>query len=205
MERSISVNRGVALAGGDVQPRQGQRTGRSALGVAAIVGMLGVVMAGTRHTSGPAGALTNPWGAHIQRMDEALTNKDVGAAGAAWRDALGAGLGTRGWEGLVAVGDASLRIGEAAGSRRSAEAKARKAYLAAFFRAREQGSFDGVLRTAEAFAGLGDREVVEQVLRVADGLAARRGDAQAAARVRAFRERWGAVLSRLERPEGNRS
>jgi len=37
-------------------------------------------------------------------------------------------------------------------------------------RARSQDSVDGVLRTAEAFARLGDGEVVEQALRVARDL-----------------------------------
>jgi hypothetical protein len=66
--------------------------------------------------------------------------------------------------------------------------KARQAYLTALFRARDEGSMDGVLRAAWAFADLGDREVVDGALRIADRLAATAGDGagervQAAARL----------------------
>ena len=48
-------------------------------------------------------------------------------------------------------------------------AKGRQTYLTALFRARSEGSVEGVLRTAERFAELGDRGVVEQWIRVAAG------------------------------------
>ena len=126
-----------------------------------------------------------PWTTHLSRVEDALARRNVSAAEMAWHDAYGAALGSRRWEGMVEVGDAYLRLGEVAGSRKAAEAKARRIYLSALFRARQRGSLDGALRTTEAFAALGDREVVEQGLRIAQSLAARSGDAQALERVRA--------------------
>lgn len=130
-----------------------------------------------------------PWTAHIRKADQALAERNVSAAELAWHEAFIAALRSRHWRGLVEVGDAYLRIGEVAGARKASEAKARQLYLAALFRARQQGSVEGVLRTAEAFAALGDREVVDQCLRIAEGLAAQARDAQARALVRAFAER----------------
>lgn len=129
------------------------------------------------------------WPGHLRRVEEALAQKKVSAAVSAWHDAYVAALGSRGWEGLVEVADAYLRLGEVSGSRNASEAKVRQLYLTAFFRAREQGSLEGVLRTAEAFAALGDREVAEQALSVAQRLAAQTQDEQARERVRAVTER----------------
>ncbi|MBI4240386.1 MAG: hypothetical protein HY613_01610 [Candidatus Rokubacteria bacterium] len=129
------------------------------------------------------------WTGHLRRMEEALGQQNVSAAVRAWHDAYVAGLGSRGWEGLVEVADAYLRIGEVPGFRKASEAKARQIYLTAFFRARQQGSLDGVLRTAEAFAALGDREVAEQALSLAQRLAAQTQDEHAQQRVRAATER----------------
>ncbi len=133
-----------------------------------------------------------PWTAHIERMDGALARKDVSAAERAWHAAYLAALGARRWEGRLAVGDAYLRIGEAAKGSQTAAARARTNYMAALFLARQQGSLDGVLRVAEAFAALGDREVVEGCLRIADRLAIGGGDLRAPDRVRALRERRAA-------------
>ena len=49
----------------------------------------------------------------------------------------------------LAVGDAYRQIGDAGSFRRTAGAKARQSYLTALFRARGEGSVDGVLRVAE--------------------------------------------------------
>jgi len=139
----------------------------------------------------PAGreAREAPWTAHVRKADQALAERNVGAAELAWHEAFVAALRSRHWKGLLEVGDVYLRIGELARARKASEAKARQLYLAALFRARQQGSVEGVLRTAEAFAALGDREVVDQCLRIAEGLAAQARDAQARALVRAFAER----------------
>lgn len=130
-----------------------------------------------------------PWASHARRVGEALALKDVGAAERAWHEAYRAAISARRWDGFAAVGDAYLRIGEVVGTRLIPEAKARQLYLAALFRAREQGSLDGVLRSAEAFAALGDREIAGQGLRIAEGLAASERDPQTRARVRALADR----------------
>lgn len=141
-----------------------------------------------------ANAAASPWIAPIRKVDDALARKDMSAAEQAWHEAYGAALGSRHWEGMLAVGDATLRIGEVVGSRQAPSAKARRLYLAALFRAREQGSLEGVLRTAEAFAALGDREVVYQSIRIAEGLTAQGSDEDSRARLRALAERMTGAL-----------
>lgn len=130
-----------------------------------------------------------PWTPHLEQVKDALARENVRTARQAWHEAYGAALRSRGWEGMIAVGDASLWIGERARDRNTADARARQAYLAALLRARQQGSLDGVLRAAEAFGALGDREMAAQGLRVAENLAVRTRDAAARERVRAFAER----------------
>jgi hypothetical protein len=128
------------------------------------------------------------WRASLRTMNEALRQKNPRAAEMAWRDAYGAALASRDWEPMLEAGAAYLRIAEVAGTPAARYPKARTAFLAAFYRARQQDSLKGVLRAAEAFARLGDREVAAQCLTVAEGMAARGGDPQAQARVRALRE-----------------
>jgi hypothetical protein len=99
------------------------------------------------------------------------------------------------WDDLIAIGNARLRIGGAVGARPSGEMAARRVYFAALYRACREESLEGILRTAEAFADLGDGDVVEECLGLAelkvDGEEARRrvstlvqrlGTAQAARR-----------------------
>jgi hypothetical protein len=62
--------------------------------------------------------------------------------------------------------EAVLQIGDDARARGDVQA-ARRAYLTALFRARGEHSHLGVLRAAEGFRELGDREVVAQALRIA--------------------------------------
>src|SRR5262249_48145617 len=109
-----------------------------------------------------------------------------------WGDPSFPAIKSRHWEGMVAAGDIYRRLGELGGFRKLADAKAREAYLAALFRARNRGSLEGVLRTAQGFAELGDQEVVEQCIHVARNVAARAGNARAEERVRSFVERWDA-------------
>ncbi len=139
-----------------------------------------------------------PWVAHTRAVDEALARKDLSMAIRSWHDAYRAALGSRRWEGMVEVGDAYLRIGETAGLRKPWEPKAWEIYLNALSRARHQTALNGVLRVAEAFAGLGDHEVAEECLRVAGQLAVQGRDPQAYERIREFRERL-ATLERVER------
>ncbi len=101
-----------------------------------------------------------PWTEHIHAMDQALTERNATTAVRAWRNAYAAALAT--------------------------PARARETYWLALFRARQQGSLNGVLDAAEAFGALGDGAMVEQCLRVAEGLAALHSDKGAADRVRAL-------------------
>jgi hypothetical protein len=114
------------------------------------------------------------WRAHIETIDQALARHDVSAAVGAWHDAYGAALASGGWEGMLAVGDAFLRIGTEAGTVSGSRSNARQAYLNALARARRDGSIEGMRRTAAAFAALGDHAVATLCLRAADKLAANR-------------------------------
>jgi len=138
---------------------------------------------GSPKTNGREGIRETPWTVHIQAAYDALAQKNVKAAVRAWDEAHLVAIGSGRWEGLIEAGDAYLRIGEASGCRKASEATVRKAYFAALYRACQRGSFDGVLRTAGAFADLGDRQVVEECVGLAELLA---DDDHARARVRAF-------------------
>ncbi len=157
----------------------------------AILGLGGFALReGTANHPNPAvGDPLAPWTTHVQKVDEALAERDASAAAQAWHEAYMNALGSRRWEGMIEVGDAYLRVGQLSASRQAVEAKARHLYLAALFRARAQDSLDGILRAAEAFADLGDREVATQCIRIADDLSARDRDPQARERVRAFTDR----------------
>ena len=161
------------------------------------------LVAGAVHETHASHALAierhTQWQPHLERSEAALDGGDVRGALLAWREGYAAALASRHWEGLIAVGDVYLRIGDAGAFRAAARTKARKIYRAALFRARDSASVAGVLRTAEAFAGLGDGEVVEQCIRVARGLAALVRDARAEAQVRGFAERWAARELEVER------
>lgn len=159
---------------------------RTRFATALILVMLVASKAAASHIN-PLVAPTAPWAGHIREMDEALNQKNVPAAERAWHDAYLAAIGVRFWEGMIEVGDASLRIGAGGGFPRAAEATARRSYLTALLRARQLGSVDGALRTAKAFAALGDHEVVERCLKLAEGLAREAHSAKASNRVSAFR------------------
>jgi hypothetical protein len=116
--------------------------------------------------SPPAG-----WTTPLDRVESALAKGDADAAVAAWHGAYADALRSRGWPRMIDIGDLSLRIGEASGARAPALARARQSYLIALFRARREGALDGLLRAAEAFAVLGDRDVVEHALDLAEPLA----------------------------------
>ena len=164
------------------------------LGVAVAAALMAVSAAYGETLSGAA---LPPWTAPLQRVEQALTGRNISAAEVAWHEAYGAALRSRQrWDGLIEVGEAYLRIGEVANGRQAAQATARRLYLSALFRARQQGALDGVLRTAAAFAALRDREAVTQCLHVADQLAERARDPQARAWVEAFRARRGEESTR---------
>src|SRR2546427_5150808 len=53
-----------------------------------------------------------PWEAPVRLVSEALARGDRASAEWAWRNAWGAALGARRWEGMAAVGGLALRMGE---------------------------------------------------------------------------------------------
>jgi hypothetical protein len=132
------------------------------------------------------------WQAQLLKVEEALVRGDLVAAERLWRDAYTAALKSRHWQGMVAAADTYRALGARAGFREASIAKGRQTYLTALFRARSEGSVEGVLRTAERFAELGDRGVVEQCIRVARQVAASSRDPQTEEYVRAFTECWAA-------------
>lgn len=144
---------------------------------------------------------SGPWREYIRTMDEALAEANATAAVRAWRNAYAAALGTPGWRGLVEVASASLRIGSIPGFGKASEARARETYWTALFRARQQGSLNGVLEAAEAFGALGDRTMVEQCIRVAESLAALNGDSGGADRVRALAANLADRYLKVQRAE----
>ncbi|MBI1847881.1 MAG: hypothetical protein HY294_10605 [Candidatus Rokubacteria bacterium] len=136
------------------------------------------------------------WVEHVRAADEAIAAGDITTAVRAVSSAYGAALQSGGWEGLLAVGDATLRVGAASKSSRAAEPQARQTYLTAMFRARQAGSLDGVLRACRAFDRLGDGSVVLQCVKIARQIARRPDEV---ARVAAFnRGRDDAALARVE-------
>ena len=145
------------------------------LTAAALLAALEVTLA---RASNPIAKQTAPWVLPLQDMHSALERADFASAATARHKAHLAALGSRSWEGFLAVGDAALRLGDASGDRRAIEPEARRAYLSALTHARAQRSLDGVLRATESFARLGERDMVEQGIRIARDLAGTDGDAQ---------------------------
>jgi len=138
------------------------------------------------------------WQARLLRVEQAMADADYVRAELLWRDTYAAALKSRHWEGMVAVADTYRALGARAGFPTPAVAKARQAYLTALFRARSEGSLAGVLITADRFTELGDREVVEQCIRVAKKVAAQSRDPYASEHLRAFVERWAASAQGIQ-------
>ena len=165
----------------------------------ASIAALEVFAARTASEPAPTG-----WHASLAKMDDAIARGHLAAAEARWHDAHGHARRSGQWEALIHLGDGSRRLGRAAGGRRAAEAQARDAYLSGLLRARRAESLEGVLRAAEAFAELGDRDVVEQCVRVAHTLAARTADPVAMEQVKRFSDRWAARTLEAERGRASR-
>jgi hypothetical protein len=108
----------------------------------------------------------------LERMGAALSGNDMSTAIKAWHEAYELALRARRWDGLVACGEAALRLAEASTIKEPwPSMKARELFLGALFRARSAGSVEGVLAAATGFARLGDREVVNHGLKLAQTLA----------------------------------
>jgi hypothetical protein len=140
---------------------------RTWIGVMAALAMMGPAPAASD-------AMPRDPGATLRAVEDAVGRGDLAAAErlrwALHREALAG----RRWTAWLLAGDAARAVGRGAPDPRPMRAGARRAYLEALFRARGQGSVDGVLRTAEAFARLGDHEVVEGALRIAERMSGAR-------------------------------
>jgi hypothetical protein len=147
----------------------------------------------------PNAVASRAWTPPLTRVDEALQDGDLAAAMAWWREARLSAIRSGEWEGLIEVGDASRRLGEAGGFRPDAESQAREAYLAALLRAERQRSLEGVLRAAGAFGELGDREVTAHAIRIAERQAGR--DPRALDYVRSVADRWSVPSRSTHRNE----
>lgn len=163
------------------RPEDGVLRGARASVHEQLEGLESLLPAGSRRDGGL-------WRTYLDVVDKELERGHVDTAVRVWQDAYGAALASRSWESMIAVGDAFVAIGQAAGTPRGARMNARDAYLSALVRARRERSVEGALRTAEAFRKLGDRAVVEQCLHIADQLAT--GNHEAQQRVREARQRW---------------
>jgi hypothetical protein len=161
--------------------------------------MVMLVAVSSPRAATPLGDTGQAWAGFVQQVDAALGQGDIRAAERSAQQAYMSALGSRGWEGMVAAGDAYRRIGEASGARSAVTMKAREAYLTALMRARQQQSLAGVSRAAEAFAALGDRELVNRCIRVAETVAGQIADPQAREQARASVERLANRLLALER------
>ena len=170
----------------------------AALGALLLALLVGGVAMMERVAAGVSGAVDpQPWTTSLDRSDSALDRGDIGTALVAWREANALAIRSRQWEGMVAVGDAARRLGAHGAPAGDSVAMARGAYLTALFRARREHSVDGALRVAVGFGELGDREIVERALRVAERDAA--GDPVERARVRAVADRWTSPSRQADR------
>lgn len=148
-----------------------------------------------------AARVDSTWIVHLRRMEQALTKGDVRGATREWSAAYPLALQSGRWDRMVELGDAYLRFAQTPGERKLVELQAGDLYLAALMRAHRQGSLDGVLRTAAAFARLGDRERVAQALHLAGALATRDRHGDELLRVRAFREELAVRLRSPDSPD----
>ena len=155
------------------------------LAVAAVLAALEMTLA---RVADPSTKQEAPWISPLRDMDDALAHGDFSTATTARHKAGLAALASPSWEGFLAVGDGALRLGEARGTRSGMEPEARRAYLSAMLRARHAHSLEGTLRVTDAFARLGDRDMVEQGVRIARELAER--DDKAMDRVDEFVQHW---------------
>jgi hypothetical protein len=151
--------------------------------VLAAATLLAVLEVTAERGADPSLRLDTSWASSLREMEEAIAHGEVMAAAKAREETYRAAVASRTWEGYLAAGDAVLRLGDLTQNRGAAEPDARRLYLAALFRARSQYSLDGVLQATDAFARLGDRDVVAQGLAIARDLAGSDPDAQARVRM----------------------
>jgi len=127
--------------------------------------------------------VADSWREPLEHAAAALANDDPLTAQRAWEQAYRSAVHARATEGLLAVGHAYLRIGEAARDRSTAVARARRIFLTALFQARERREAAAVAAAAAAFASLGDREIADRGFQIAIAVATERGDTTARERI----------------------
>jgi hypothetical protein len=148
--------------------RIGERRGssrRRGIGVAIRLVVLGLGL-GAAQLASAAEMAPDPV-ATLRAIEDAVARGDLAAAERLSRSLHTRALASRRWADWLAAGDAALAVGRGAPQPGLLRATARQAYLAALFQARGQRSLRGVLRAAEAFAQLGDHDIVEGALRIA--------------------------------------
>jgi hypothetical protein len=163
-----------------------------------------------RPTDAHGVALAAPWGGSraVGRVRARRDQRDLDGDWRLWQTGHLGAVESLSWEDLIAIGDARLRIGSAVGARPSGELAARRVYFAALYRACREESLEGILRAAEAFADLGDGEVVEECLGLAelkvDGEQAHRRASALGRRLEAAQAARGAAASQagLDRADG---
>ncbi len=130
------------------------------------------------------------WAQRMREAEAALAAGDGQAAVARLRAAHYAAVRTGRWDAMAEVGDAARRASELATPPPRATSTASRAYLAGLAQAREQRSVEGVLRMAQGFAALGDREMVEYCIGMAGRLAEQDGGAERLVQVHGFVEAY---------------
>ncbi len=129
------------------------------------------------------------WREPLARAEAALARGDARGAERAWEEAHRAAVRAGDSRGMLELGRAYLRIGEAAHDRPTAVMRARRTFLMAMFHGRERGDAEVVAGTGLAFAALGDTEVASRAAEIALELSARPGTVGPRPRVTAARSR----------------
>ncbi len=151
----------------------GQRFG----GVVAVFAIVfAAVLVGAPAESHAGAAAEATLSADLSAVDDAIARADVSAAARALHEAYQSALASRRWQGMLAYGDAALRVSTLTAVRQPAVEQARRAYLMALYRARGEASLDGTIAVARAFTALGDRDVARGALSMAGRLARTDGE-----------------------------
>lgn len=144
-------------------------SGRAWLLGALVLGFVALALLGPRDPAWRPLGQDGPAAGHLQRMAEALARQDLEGARREWDRAYSAALTLGGWQGLLAVGEAYVRLGEQAGRREEGGITARGIFQIAFTRAQRERSLEGVLCTAEAFADLREQAMADLALGGGEG------------------------------------
>ena len=146
-----------------------ERWGFELLGVAVVVGVLGLVLGVSDETAARlhrvVGAEPRPmpaWGERLGGLDAAIAEKAWDRAIHEWRVAYRDALSSMRWDALAEVADRALRIDELGGGSTGYREKARGIYRFASFRARAAQSPEGVQRLSAALAALERADLAER-------------------------------------------